>query len=114
MGIGDSTPPIHNSSFTIRHSLLFLSSPTPNSAYALHPGVPGERQRLSVRGYADGGVWHSLRLLVDGDVLTQAENATAIESWWQLTPGPHRFWLEGEQTATGPSERTEVISIVVE
>lgn len=93
---------------------LHLSSPTPNSAYALHPGVPAERQRLSVRGYANGGVWHSLRLLVDGEVIAQAERATAVESWWQLASGPHRFWLEGERSAGGPTERTEVISIVVE
>ena len=93
---------------------LILSSPTPNSAYALHPGVPAERQRLPVRGYASGGVWHNLRLLVDGEVIAQAENATTIESWWQLIPGPHRFWLEGEQSANGPTERTEVILIVVE
>ena len=93
---------------------LVITSPTPNSAYALHPGVPAERQRLSVRGYANGGGWHSLRLLVDGKVIAQAENTTAIESWWQLTPGPYRFWLEGEQSADGATERTEVISIVVE
>jgi len=113
LGAGDSTLPIHNSQFAIQHS-LFLSSPTPNSAYALHPGVPAERQRLPVRGFASGGVWHSLRLLVDGEVIAQAEKATAVESWWQLASGPHRFWLEGEQNAGGPTERTEVISIVVE
>ncbi len=93
---------------------LVITAPTPNSAYAIHPGVPAERQRLPVRGYASGGVWQSLRLLVDGEVIAQAENATAVESWWQLAPGPHHFWLEGEQSAGGPTERTEVISIVVE
>ncbi|MBI3959033.1 MAG: hypothetical protein HY328_09505 [Chloroflexi bacterium] len=91
-----------------------MTSPTPNSAYAIHPGVPGERQRLPVRGYGNGAAWHSLRLLVDGKALVQVENASAIEAWWQLTPGQHRFWLEGEQTDGGPTERTEVTSIVVE
>ncbi|RLT32511.1 MAG: hypothetical protein DWI57_18325 [Chloroflexi bacterium] len=109
----DTASPIHNSPFTIHHS-LFLSFPTPNAAYALHPGVPGERQRLPVRGYASGAAWHSLRLLVDGEVLAQTQNTSTIESWWQLTPGQHRFWLEGEQTDSGPTERTEAITIVVQ
>ncbi len=93
---------------------LFLSSPTPNSAYALHPGVPAARQRLPVRGYAQGGEWHSLRLLVDGEVIAQTENAVAVESWWQLSPGPHRFWLEGERLTDGATERSEPVLVVVE
>ena len=107
------TPPIHNSQFTIHHS-LFLSSPTPNSAYAIHPGVPAERQRLPVRGHTSAGAWHSLRLLVDGEVLAQAANAERIESWWQLTPGQHRFWLEGEEREGGSTIRTDAIFVVVE
>ncbi len=111
--VGNTSPP--NTQYPIPNTPpLTITSPTPNSAYALHPGVPAERQRLPVRGYASGGVWHSLRLLVDGEVIAQAEKATAVESWWQLASGPHRFWLEGEQNAGGPTERTEVISIVVE
>jgi len=110
---GATDSPIHNSQFTIRHS-LFLNSPTPNSAYAIHPGVPAERQRLPVTGHTGSGVWHSLRLLVDGEMLAQAENAAAIQSWWQLTPGAHRFWIEGERTENGPTEYTEPITIVVE
>jgi len=105
--------PINNSLFTIHHS-LFLSSPTPNTAYAIHPGVPAERQRLPVLGYASGGNWHTLRLLMDGEVLAQVEDGSTIESWWQLTPGPHRFWLEGEQTANGPTEKTEATLVMVE
>ncbi|HRJ45704.1 MAG TPA: hypothetical protein PL105_27650, partial [Caldilineaceae bacterium] len=80
----------------------------------LHPGVPAARQRLPVRGYAQGGEWHSLRLLVDGEVIAQTENAAAVESWWQLSPGPHRFWLEGERLTDGATERSEPVLVVVE
>lgn len=104
---------IHHSPFTIHHS-LFLTSPTPNSAYTIHPGVPVERQRLPVRGHTSDGPWHSLRLLVDGELLLESRNSSNVEGWWQLAPGQHRFWLEGERDFGAPIQRTEPILIVVE
>jgi penicillin-binding protein 1C len=94
---------------------LVLSAPTSNMAYQIHPGVPRERQRIEVTGYvADGAPWADLRLVVDGEVLAQAQDATRLRTWWEFTPGHHTFWLEGQRTPASQVEQTAPALIVVE
>lgn len=94
---------------------LVLAAPTSNTAYQIHPGVPRDRQRIEVSGYvADGTSWAELRLIVDGQILAEAQNAARLRAWWQFTPGNHTFWLEGKRTAGGENERTTPALVVIE
>lgn len=94
---------------------LVLAAPTSNTAYQIHPGVPAERQRIEVSGYvADGTPWAELRLLVDGEVLAEAQDATRLSAWWQFTPGVHNFWLEGRRTPESDAEQTSPALVIVE
>lgn len=97
-------------------SPLVLSAPLPNTAYQIHPSLPEEHQRIEVTGYVrDGSPWAILRLVKDGVVLAEASNATRIQSWWRLTAGEHRFWIEGlpeaveEGAAVAASSRAYVV-----
>ena len=68
-----------------------------------------------VSGYVgDGSAWDELRLIVDGEVLAALDDASRIEAWWMLTPGEHRFWLEGQASGEGEVERTDPALVVVE
>ena len=79
---------------------LVLTAPADLAAFQLHPGMPAESQRIAVGGYvSDGTPWAELRLMIDGAPVAVARNAAAVETWWVLTPGEHRVWLEGEASA---------------
>ncbi|MCC6453743.1 MAG: transglycosylase domain-containing protein [Caldilineaceae bacterium] len=94
---------------------LILAAPTSNTAYQIHPGVPRDRQRIEVNGYvADGTPWAELRLIVDGEVLADAQDATRLRAWWQFTPGSHHFWLEGRRTSDSEIERTNPSLVLIE
>ncbi len=94
---------------------LVLSAPIHRSAYALHPGLPSERQRIPVSGFTgDGRPWARLRLVVDGQVLLEAQEVDRLSGWWVLSPGQHRFWLEGEPRVGEPTVRSETALVVVE
>ncbi|MBX3000014.1 MAG: transglycosylase domain-containing protein [Caldilineaceae bacterium] len=96
-------------------SALILTAPIGASAYAIHPGVPPERQRIPVGGYvADGRPWHSLRLVVNGIPILTAEEAVRLDGWWVLTKGEHSFWLEGESNVKSTTIRSPEVRIVVE
>ncbi len=112
-------------SATSEASPLVLSSPVANTAFQIHPGVPKERQRLKVAGYAaDEREWASLKLIKDGQVLAIGNDIKHVETWWILEAGEHRFWLEGESAgrgkdtvrggAEGDHYRSETALIVVE
>jgi penicillin-binding protein 1C len=97
------------------HQGLMLSAPTPNSMYAIHPGVPRDRQRIAVGGFAtDGRDWADLRIVVDGQILSRRNNVSRLDGWWLLQPGRHTFWLEGRPTPDGEIVRSRQVSIVVE
>lgn len=94
---------------------LVLTDPVPNTAYALHPGVPRDRQRIPVGGFVgDGQPWAVLRLVVDGTVLYRAIHANRIDGWWTLQPGRHHFWLEGELHVGDKPVRSAEAQVVVE
>ena len=93
---------------------LVLTAPTSNTAYAIHPGVPRDRQRVEVAGYtASGAAWSSLRLVKDGLVLAEAGNAARLSAWWVFEPGFHHFWLEGEAATGGPTQRTQAALVEI-
>jgi penicillin-binding protein 1C len=98
---------------------LVLTAPTSNIAYQIHPGVPLENQQIEVAGYvAQGPTWAEVRLMHNGEVLATAgpgaAPATRLRSWWMLTPGEHRFWLEGEPHAGSATVSTPPALVVVE
>jgi penicillin-binding protein 1C len=94
---------------------LVLDAPASNTAYRIHPGVPLERQRIEVSGFAtDGTSWAELRLMVDGQMLAEAQNAGRLSAWWHFTQGNHTFWIEGTRESGGELERTAPALVVIE
>ena len=94
---------------------LHLTGPASYTEYQLHPGLAPGSQRLEAGGYTvDGRAWHSLRLLVDGQVLAEAKSAARLSAWWTMAVGPHTFWLEGERSAGAETERSATAQINVE
>lgn len=94
---------------------LTIQEPINRSLYAIHPGVPRERQRIPVEGFVRGtGPWHALRLMVDGSVLAQEQNSETIAGWWNLEPGRHEFWIEGEPEADALTVRSTVVQVTVD
>ncbi len=94
---------------------LVLQEPTSQTAYQIHPGLPRANQRINALGYtADGEAWAALRLVKDGVVLSEAQHATRIQSWWVLEAGQHRFWLEGKATPGGEWVTSAQSFVVVE
>jgi penicillin-binding protein 1C len=94
---------------------LVLTAPTSNTAYQIHPGLPVANQRIEVTGYVRSGEpWAALRLVKDGIVLAEAAGATRLSTWWTLTPGEHRFWLEGQPSAESTVVTSTVALVVVD
>jgi penicillin-binding protein 1C len=92
---------------------LVLSAPASFTNYQLHPGTPPANQQLEVAGFTADGAWHSLRLMSESGVLATASGAARLRAQWPLQAGQHRFWLEGEQTPGGPTQRSDVAQITV-
>ncbi|MEZ4710001.1 MAG: transglycosylase domain-containing protein [Caldilineaceae bacterium] len=94
---------------------LLLTAPTSNTAYQIHPGLPADRQRIELSGYAAGGEpWAELRLMKDGEQLWQGTNVSHIEGSWALTEGAHHFWLEGRRAADDEIVRSPPALVQVE
>ena len=94
---------------------LILTAPTSNTAYRIHPGVPRDRQRIEVAGYAAAGEpWAELRLVQDGVTLAEATDATRLRAWWVFSPGTHHFWLEGRRTDADPITKSSTALVIVD
>jgi len=121
-GIAIAPPPLaeqdasiasHQSPVSNPQSLV-LTAPTSNTAFQIHPGVPDERQRIELAGYAaDGRAWAELRLMKDGEPLAMEHDAVRLRDWWVLEPGQHQFWLEGRRSAEDDWERSEAALVMV-
>ena len=95
-------------------ALLRLDQPVSNTAYQVHPRLPAANQRLRVRGESgDGATWNTLRLVVDGTIISTQKDAAYIENWWTLSIGEHRLWVEGERSAEGDTLRSIPALVVV-
>lgn len=93
---------------------LVLSAPTSHTAYAIHPGMPENNQRIETGGYvATGEAWAELRLRKDGEVIAQGQGLSRLNAWWILEPGQHRFWLEGRSTPDAEWVESEHALVVV-
>ncbi|MCB9137803.1 MAG: penicillin-binding protein 1C [Caldilineaceae bacterium] len=92
---------------------LVLTGPDDMAVYQIHPGLPASSQRIAVQGYANSGPWAALRLVVDGATLIEMQDTATIQAWWTLTPGEHRFRLEGETKADGATVRSPTAAITV-
>ncbi len=103
-----------NPTLSSTRSALRLNTPANLSAFQLHPGRPVESQRIRVNGYVtDGAQWAALRLVVDGEVLAQAEDVARIDARWTLEAGDHEIWLEGKPTANSPVVRSNIATVSV-
>jgi hypothetical protein len=94
---------------------LQLAGPASYAVFQLHPGLPEASQQLEAAGYTAGGeAWHSLRLVVDGQVLAEATGSARLRAWWPMTLGVHAIWLEGEREAGGETLRSAAAQISVD
>ncbi|HHY54296.1 MAG TPA: hypothetical protein GYA08_02560, partial [Chloroflexi bacterium] len=94
---------------------LRLIQPDAFAAYQLHPGLPAANQRLRIEGIvADGRPWAELRLVVDGTMISAAQDAARLSVWWEMTVGVHHFWIEGEPDNGGATVRSEAASVRVD
>ena len=106
-------PPVV-ASVAISNLQPILQSPVSNIAYQIHPWLPRQNQRIPIRARTpDGSRWATLRLVVDGTVLLQADQAAALEAWWPLEPGDHRFWVEGQQSGAVGERRSDAAFVQV-
>ena len=91
-----------------------LTLPISHTAYQIHPSLPSASQRLQVSGRTvDASAWHRLRLVVDGNVIAEKENAQVIDAWWTLETGAHYFHIEGMKTASDAMMKSEETFIEV-
>jgi len=90
---------------------LSLISPDQGAIYCLSPELPPTAQRLEIAARPGDGVrLMQLTLFVDGQPLITL-NAPPWRSWWELTPGVHRFLAigteaSGQQLESAPVEIT--------
>ena len=94
---------------------LHLVSPISNTAYQIHPALPRASQRIQIRGSTPSGTdWAVLRLVVDGSEIAEQEHVADLDAWWPLEPGEHRIWIEGQETASGPLQLSDVSIVQVD
>ena len=93
---------------------LVLTAPASFANFQMHPGSPAASQQLEVAGFtSDGSAWHSLRLVLDEAVIATGSDAARLRTLWPMSLGQHRFWLEGEQTPGGATQRSNIAQITV-
>ena len=93
---------------------LVLTNPASFTNFQLHPGAPPATQQLEVGGFTSAGHgWHHLRLVVDDSVIATGSDVARLRAWWPMQVGQHRFWLEGEETPGGATQRSNVAQVSV-
>jgi membrane carboxypeptidase/penicillin-binding protein PbpC len=69
-----------------------LLSPASGAVFAISPGIPRERQRITFTAQA-GGDAAKLAIYLDGQPLATLAGPP-YRTFWQLAPGTHRAWVE--------------------
>jgi 1A family penicillin-binding protein len=69
-----------------------LLSPSAGAVFAISPGIPRERQRITLIAQA-GGDAAKLAIYLDGQPLATLAGPP-YRTFWQLAPGTHRAWVE--------------------
>ncbi len=91
---------------------LILTSPTDNTTYRITPDLDLSAQQLRISTPAAPGLVQ-VTFFVDGVALATLD-APPFETWWMLSPGTHRIWVEGVSEGGEARESNVVIITVVE
>jgi len=89
---------------------LTLTSPIDNTTYRITPDLDLSAQQLRVSTLTVPGL-SQVTFFVDGVALTTL-SAPPYETWWMLSVGEHRFWVEGVMT-DGKIVKSTVSAITV-
>jgi len=89
---------------------LRLISPDPNTKYRMTTAVPNEAQKLPVQIIGGAGLQNVTVWLDDSPLQTLVQ--APYQTWWQLVPGVHTMWVEG-QAEDGTAVVSETITFEV-
>ncbi len=101
---------IKQTSAAIEGASLALISPLPNTTYHITSDLNQSAQQLSVEAVAGQG-FSKVTIYLDGQPL-QSFTASPFQTWWQLSPGSHRFWAQA-LTAAGQTVKSDAVNITV-
>jgi membrane carboxypeptidase/penicillin-binding protein PbpC len=87
-----------------------LLSPAPGAVFAISPGIPRERQQITVAAQAGGDADRLTIYLDDQPLATLA--GPPYRAFWQLAPGTHRAWVE-TLDQSGKTRRSAEVEFVV-
>jgi len=89
---------------------LVLLSPSPNTTYRIDPGFDPASQQLKI-DVAAGQDISQVTIWVDGNLFTTL-SFPPYQTWWTLSAGQHRFWVEGIN-GKGEKVKSDVVMITV-
>jgi len=89
---------------------LALLSPSPNTTYRIDPGFDPASQQLKI-DVAAGQDISQVTIWVDGNLFTTL-SFPPYQTWWTLSAGQHRFWVEGIN-GKGEKVKSDVVMITV-
>ncbi len=89
---------------------LTLISPINNTTYRLAPTLDLSAQQISFSTLVNSD-FAQVTFFVDGIALT-ALSTPPFQTWWTLSLGEHRFWVEGIKT-DGELVKSNIVTIVV-
>ena len=89
---------------------LRLIYPDPNTIFRISPTLPRQTQQVRLAAVANAAI-HQVTFWLD-DAPLATVNQPPFETWWPLSPGTHRLWVEGRD-ASGETVRTEIVQFEV-
>ena len=89
---------------------LVLLTPHPNSTYRMDSNFDPAAQQIQIQ-VAVGAEISNVTIWLDGNALTTL-SSPPYQTWWTLSAGEHRFWVEGVST-TGGIIKSDVVTISV-
>jgi len=94
----------------VQANSLALTSPTPNATYRITSGLDQSAQQLPVEAVVGQG-FSQVKIYVDG-IMFASYSGPPYQTWWKLSAGQHRFWVEGV-TANGETVKSDIVIIMV-